>query len=230
MLSPILGHRIKYDYSKRYCIVREFRILLQHMNAWIIGTLILSLASPIFYTKSILAGKAKPHRVTRLIVWLAAVAGVLGILGSNNTAGIIFAYIFLARATYLLVMALIYGVGGATRLDRYCLVIGILALVLYVVTGSGLLAISFGILADLIGYIPTFVKTWRKPKSEDPTFFIIEAVASLFAVFAIWELRVDILFPVYFVLCSLAVVLLIFRKSIGNQFRRMGSTSADLPE
>jgi hypothetical protein len=190
------------------------------MNIWIIGTLILSLASPIFYTRSMLAGKAKPHRVTRLIVWLAAVAGVLGI---------IFAGIFLARATYLLIMSLIYGVGGASRLDKWCFVIGILALVLYVVTGNGLLAISFGIIADLIAYIPTFVKTWKDPKSEDPTFFTIEAVASLFAVIAIWELRADILFPIYFVLCSLAVIFLIYRKQIVRRFKR-ASVTADLPE
>lgn len=184
------------------------------MNYWIVGTLVLSLVSPIFYTRSILAGKAKPHRVTRLIVWLAAIAGLLGVLGSTNVSGIIFAAIFLTRATYLLIMAGIFGVGGASRLDKYCLIIGLLALILFVVTGSGLLAISLGILADLIGYVPTFVKTWHKPESEDATFFIIEAIASLFAVIAIGQLRVDILFPVYFVLCSAVVVTLIYRKKI----------------
>lgn len=199
------------------------------MNYWIVGTLILSLISPIFYTKSMLAGRAKPHRVTRLIVWLAAVAGVLGIINSPNVAGIIFAGIFFARATYLLIMAVMYGVGGASPLDRICLVIAIFALVVYVVTGSGLLAITFGILADLIGYIPTFVKTWHRPQSEDPFFFGIEGVASLLAVFAIWELRVDILFPVYFVLCSAAVLFLIYRKRLAHLVGR-SRPIADTPQ
>jgi hypothetical protein len=87
-------------------------------------------------------------------------------------------------------------------------------LFIYTLTGSGLLAITFGILADLIGYIPTFVKTWHEPKSEDPFFFAIEGAASLLAVFAIWQLRVDILFPVYFVLCSAVVVFLIYRRRL----------------
>lgn len=199
------------------------------MNVWIIGTLILSLISPIFYTKSMLAHKAKPHRVTRLIVWLAAIAGLVGVLGSTNVAGIIFAAIFLARASYLLIMSFIYGVGGASRLDKTCLAIGVLALIVYVITGSGLLAISLGILADLIGYIPTFVKTWRKPQSEDPTFFVIEGIASLFGVIAIWELRADILFPVYFVACSGIVILLIYRKELMQRFKRLSSVS-DIPE
>ncbi len=184
------------------------------MNYWIIGTLVLSLISPISYTKSMLAGKSKPHRVTRLIVWLASVAGVLGVLHSTNLAGQIFALIFLVRATYLLVMSGIYGVGGASRLDRICLSLGLLALVTYATTKNGVLTISVGILADVIGYIPTFVKTYHKPDSEDPIFFSIEGIASLFGIFAVWQLRADILFPIYFTLCSGLVVALIYRKKL----------------
>ena len=186
------------------------------MNYWILGTLVLSLLSPIAYTKSMLRGKARPHRVTRVIVWLASIVGVLGVMHSSSTAGIIFAAIFFARASYLLVMSFIHGVGGATYLDKSCLVIGVVALIAYLVTKNGLLSISLGILADLIGYIPTFVKTWHHPDSEDPLFFAIESLASLLAVFAIWELRVDILFPVYFFLCGLTVVLLVYRKRLGR--------------
>lgn len=177
-----------------------------------------------------LAGKAKPHRTTRLIIWLAAIAGLLGVIGSPNLAGIIFACIFLARASYLLVMSFIYGVGGTSRLDIYCLITGALAVILYFITGNGLLAISFGILADLIGYIPTFIKTWHKPKSEDSTFFIIEGLASLLGIIAIWELRADILFPIYFVLCSAAVVVLIYRKNLTQWSKRLGSTTTETPE
>lgn len=199
------------------------------MNYWIIGTLVLSLISPISYTKSMMAGKAKPHRVTRLIVWLASIAGLLGVIHSTNKAGIIFAAIFFSRASYLLIMSLIFGVGGASRLDKSCLLIGVLALVGYFITGSGLLAISLGILADLFGYIPTFVKTWRDPKSEDPVFFGIESLASLFAVFAIWELRVDILFPIYFMLCGGTVIFLIYRKELTRKLR-LSNYPEDVPQ
>lgn len=181
------------------------------MSYWIIGTLILSVISPVFYTKSMLAGEAKPHRFTRLVVFLASVVGVLGVLGSTNIAGIVFALIFLARATYLLIMSGIYGVGGATRLDWSCLAIAVTALVLYAISGNGLLAISFAMLADFIGYIPTFVKTWRDPTSEDPLFFGIEGLAALLGVFAIAELRVDVMFPVFFLACCVLMLFLIYR-------------------
>ncbi len=194
------------------------------MEFWIIATLVLSLLSPISYTKSMLRGQSKPHRVTRFVILLASVAGVLGIIGSSNMAGIVFALIFLARAAYLFIMSLIYGVGGAAKLDIYCLLFGVAAIIVYATTGSGLLAISFGILADVIAYIPTFIKTYKKPSSEDPLFFGIEGLASLFAVFAIWELRVDILFPIYFVLCCVIMLGLIYRKKLTNVFNRSTAT------
>lgn len=199
------------------------------MNYWIVGTLILSLLSPISYTKSMLAGKAKPHRVTRLIVWLASVAGLLGVLHSSNKAGIIFAAIFFARASYLLLMAMFFGTGGTTKLDKACLVIGVAALLVYAITGSGLLAISFGILSDLVGYVPTFVKTWHQPKSEDPLFFAIEGLASFLAIIAISELRVDILFPIYFTLSAATVVFLIYRKQLFSRLRK-SAFPTDVPQ
>lgn len=189
------------------------------MNFWIIGTLVLSLISPISYTKSMLAGKAKPHRVTRLVIWLVSIAGILGVLTSSNRAGVIFALIFLARATYLLVMSFIYGTGGSTKLDKACLALGVVAVASYAITRNELLTISLGLLADIIAYIPTFVKTYHEPKSEDATFFGIEAVASLFGIFAIWEWRVDILLPIWFLLSCLIVIALIYRKDLTKLLR-----------
>jgi hypothetical protein len=186
------------------------------MNIWIIGTLILSLISPISYTKSMLAGKSKPHRITHLIVWLASVSGILGVLHSNNKAGVIFALIFLARASYLLVMSLKYGVGGSSKLDRVCLVLGILAIIAYVVIKNGLLTITIGVLANVIAYIPTFTKTYREPKSEDPVLFGIEFVASLFGIFAIWQWQADILFPIWFAMSCAIVIVLIYRKELSK--------------
>jgi hypothetical protein len=200
------------------------------MNYWILGTLVLSVISPVFYSKSIFARKARPHKVTRLIVWLASIAGMLAVVHSNNVAGKIFAGIFLARATYLLVLAAMYGVGGASKLDRACLVIGIVALVVYAATGSGLLAVSFGVLSDLIGYVPTFVKTWGDPASESPTFFAIEGLAALLGVLAIRQLRVDVILPVYFVLCSAAVLGLIYRRKLAGMFKMRGKTTLDAPQ
>lgn len=184
------------------------------MNPWIIGTLVLSVISPVSYTKSMLKGETKPHRVTRLVIWLASISGFLGVMSSSNISGKIFAAIFLARATYLFLMSLKYGVGGSSKLDIVCLILGILALIAFVVTGSGLLAISLGVLSDLIAYIPAFVKTYKDPKSEEPFFYILEGIAATFGVVAIGQLRADIIFPIWFALSCIIMLALIYRKRL----------------
>ena len=158
--------------------------------------------------------KAQPHRITRLVIVLASVAWILGVVGSSNLGGIVFAGIFLARASYLFVMSLKFGVGGSTKLDRACLAIAVLAIVAYLVTGNGWAAVGLAILADLIGYIPTFVKTWRKPTSEDPVFFGIEGLASLCGVAAVGEWSIGMALPLYFALCCVVVLALIYRPKL----------------
>lgn len=109
----------------------------------------------------------------------------------------------------------IYGIGGRTRLNGICLGLGITGLLAYTVTGNGLLAVTFGILADVVGYIPTFVKTFKDPTSEDPVFFALEGAASFLAVLAVGSAEIGIVFPIYFVLSSTIVLVLIYRDRLG---------------
>lgn len=184
------------------------------MNIWLLGNIIFSLISPVAYSNSMLLHKAKPHKVTRLIVWLASIAGVLGILHNANYAAVVFAIIFFVRASYILLMSLKYGVSDVTKLDKSCLLLGIFAIILYILTGNGLVTILLGISADLIGFIPTFVKSYYKPVSEDPMFFAIECLASLFGLIAIGTFQIGIIFPLYMLICDLFVLGLIFRKKL----------------
>lgn len=184
------------------------------MNPWIIGTLVLSIMSPISYTKSMLKGETKPHRVTRLVILLASMSGFLAVMGSSNISAVIFAGIFLARAIYLFVMSLIYGVGGTSKLDITCLVVGVLALVAYVTTQNGLLTIALGVLSDFIGYVPAYVKTYKDPKSEEPLFYLLEGIAAIFGAIAVGELSVGIVLPVYFAVSCVIMLALIYRKQL----------------
>lgn len=195
------------------------------MNWWLMGALVLSLISPIAYTKSMLAGKSRPHRVTRFVVWLACLTALLGVLNSPNTAGLVFAIIGVARSTYLLVLSGVYGVGGSSRLDRQCLLVAVSALAVYLATGKVLLAILLAILAEFAGHIPTLVKTWHEPRSEDPLFFITEMTAAGLGVCAIWEMRADILFPVYLVLANMLMVWLLYRHALRVRIQRFSRTA-----
>ncbi len=170
----------------------------------------LSVVSPISYTWRTLKGTVRPHRVTRLVVWVASLTSLIVTLGSENSSGKLFGIVFFARATFLLLLALKYGAGGRTKLDIYCLVIGVVG-VLVSLTGNGLAGILLALVADVVGYIPAIVKTYKDPRSEEPIFYILEFFAALSIVISIGDLSVDIIMPLYFVASCVVMLGLIYR-------------------
>lgn len=102
-----------------------------------------------------------------------------------------------------------------TKLDIVCAVVSMMALILWIITGSGVLAITLSIVADLVAGIPTLVKAYKFPESEGSSwvyiFGAISAVITLLAIprfeFLYWA------FPVYiFVICAVIAILIKFPK------------------
>lgn len=59
-----------------------------------------------------------------------------------------------------------------SKLDLSCGALAIAGLVLWLITGTGNLAIFFSILADGIAAIPTVIKSYHKPETENPNVFL----------------------------------------------------------
>jgi hypothetical protein len=99
-----------------------------------------------------------------------------------------------------------------TRLDWACGAFSLLALVLWILTREGNLAIFFSILTDALAAVPTLIKSYRDPKSESPTVFILgiaSATITLLTIhnwtFANWG------FPAYIlIICLLLAALIVY--------------------
>jgi hypothetical protein len=180
------------------------------MNLLTLIFVTLSVVSPIRYTLRTIKGSVRPHRVTRLVVWVASLTSLIVTFGSDNTAGKLFGVVFFIRATFLLLLALKYGMGGRSKLDIFCLIIGVVG-VLVSLMGNGLAGILLALAADVVGYVPAAVKTYKYPKSEEPVFYILEFFAALSIVIGIGETSVDIIMPLYFVVSCVVMLGLIYR-------------------
>jgi hypothetical protein len=109
------------------------------------------------------------------------------------------------------------------KLDVACGTLSVLGLILWLVTNVGNVAILFSILADGLAAIPTIVKSYKEPESENDLVFlfgIINAVIGLLIIkewnFQHWG------FPIYLVfLCTLLTILIRFKlgKKITTLFR-----------
>jgi riboflavin transporter FmnP len=101
------------------------------------------------------------------------------------------------------------------KLDYACLIIAILALVLWFITSNPLLAIIFWILADFIAAIPLLIKMYYYPETETIWPFIagLIANASAFLVIENWILE-QYLFPLYLVIICTLLILTFYKKRI----------------
>jgi len=111
----------------------------------------------------------------------------------------------------ILSLAMKRGVGGLSRLDIACYVVLSADLALWLTTSHTLWALHLTVLADLIAFTPTLVKTWRDPTSETPTFFVLGAIAPLLSILGGGNFSYGVvLFPAYLALINAVEVGLIY--------------------
>ena len=175
----------------------------------IFGTLsvILLLASSPSYILSTIRGKMKPQRATWFI-W-----SVLGLtaLTSQLALGASWSLVFIAADSLgnvaMLLLALRYGVGGWSRLDRVALGVSAIGIIVSIVAREPIIALVGVILADGSGAALTIRKAYLDPDSEDPlawTLIGFSAIAGLIAVG-----RYDLLlwlYPAYIAVANFGVV------------------------
>jgi len=185
--------------------------------ALLIAATLLSFTGTTDYVLSIFRGKTKPHRTTRVVLLIVSIVNFIGTLAAHARGGILLlAILFLARSLLLAILSLSKGVGGTTKLDIWCASIAVLGIVAWQLSGSGIWALVFAIVADAVAYIPAILKTWRLPKSEAPLLYILEGVAAILAVVHD-GLLLSTIFQLYIIISCAAMLVCIYRPTFGKE-------------
>lgn len=139
---------------------------------------IISFLGGLIYLKAVIKGEVKPNKVSWLIWSIApfiaffaqARQGVgvesLGSLISGVDPLLIFAASFLNRKAEWKV----------TRFDLTCGLLSFLGLALWQITQVGNIAIIFCILADFLAGVPTLVKCYKEPETENGVGFLLGCI------------------------------------------------------
>lgn len=176
---------------------------------------IISFIGGLSYLISTLKGETKPNKVTwfiwalaPLIAFFATIQQRVGIqslltfmIGFNPL--LIFIASFINRKAYWKI----------SKLDMACGSLAIVGLLLWQITGTGNVAILFSIIADMLAGIPTVIKSYYEPETENPNVFLGGGIFSLITLLTIttWSFEYYA-FPVYiFAICALLFVLIKFK-------------------
>ncbi len=175
----------------------------------------LTLYAGLSYAIDTIKGKIKPNRVTwffwalaPLIAFTAEIQKGVG-LQSLMTFSVGFSPLLVFIASFINKKSY----WKLRKLDYFYGSLALLGIILWQITGEGNIAIFFSILADGFAAIPTIVKSYFKPESENSLvylFSMINAGIALLTIkiwnFAHWG------FPIYiFILCAIIYILIKFK-------------------
>jgi hypothetical protein len=173
---------------------------------------ILFLAGNIPYILSIRRGETRPNRVSWL-VWTTIgfiLVGSYYTLGATSTL-----WLPLCQAigqAIITCYAFKYCQGKWTKLDKICLTGAGLSLLLWWRSGSAEIALVMNMLMDVLGAIPTIVKMYREPESENRLFWYITSSASFLNVLAIEQFSPSVAaLPIYFLALNATMLILLTR-------------------
>ncbi len=139
------------------------------------------------YVRDIFLRKTKPHVYTWLI-WLitqgTATVGLWYGHGGWGTLALLFGTVV---CFIVFILALKFGTKNITRSDTAVLVLAVLAIIIWRQLDSPLLAIFMVSFIDVIGYLPSFRKTFAEPWTETLGSWQMAVVANIFSILALSE-------------------------------------------
>ncbi len=176
---------------------------------------ILSFLGGTTYLKDTLQGKAQPNRVTWFLWMLFPTIGFLAEIQKGvgiqslltfmvgfNPALILIASFFSKKAVWKL-----------GTLDYVCGAVALLALVCWQLTNDANVAILFSVLADGLAAVPTVVKSYRYPQTENYIIYLCGSLSAVITLLTIQQWAFQYFaFPLYIFLMNGLLTFFIVRK------------------
>jgi len=189
---------------------------------WIIFGAFLNLVGCSIYAFNTIKGKTKPNKISWLlwsispfIAFAAQVSQGVGLISLMTFAVgfgplIVFISSFINKKAYW----------KLTKFDLICAIFSIIGLILWQITKIGNLAILFSLMADGLASIPTIVKSYKFPETENSAPFTIGIIGALITTLTInnWTFEY-FAFPIYIMIVNSIIFFLIYSK-IGKKLGR----------
>ncbi len=137
------------------------------------------------YLRDIFLLKTKPHAYTWLIWVITQGTAVLGIWYGGGRWGALNLTVGIVLAFVVFLFSLKYGTKNITKSDTAILIAALLAILVWWQLDQPLISVIMVSAIDVIGYFPSFRKSYQEPWSETLTSWILFSVSNVFAMLAL---------------------------------------------
>lgn len=175
---------------------------------------ILGLIGYIPYIMSILKNKTRPNKASWFI-W-TVVGGLLAFSymaeGDPNAIWLPLGYFF--GPLIVAILSLRYGYAVWSKLDKICIIVAIISIIPWLLSKSAIITLLINVVIDAAGGIPTIVKSYREPETEDFTAWLIFFIANTMQLFAVSVWNLSAIYPIYLFFLAGIIVALIIKDKI----------------
>ncbi|MDE1825236.1 MAG: hypothetical protein KGH77_03330 [Candidatus Micrarchaeota archaeon] len=161
------------------------------------------------YVRLMLKGRVKPNRVSWLMWSIAPMIATAA--GISKGVGWAVLPVFMSGFAPLLILISSFILKNVrwklSRFDYGCGVLSAFALILWALTSNPNIAIVFAIASDGLAAVPTIMKAWSNPASENMAPFLsgVFSAATAFGAITIWTFSA-VAFPAYLVFINLVLI------------------------
>jgi len=139
------------------------------------------------YLVTVVFGNTRPHSLTWLIWAITQGVGVSAIWYGGGGYGAISLTIGWFLVVTVFLISLKKGTRSVTRNDLIIFILALIAVVIWIFMDSPFIAVLMVTVIDLLGYIPTFRKSYASPWDENTLSWDMFAAANLFSILALGE-------------------------------------------
>lgn len=185
-----------------------------------LAAIVVGFVSYIPYFRDVFLGKTKPHMFSWFVWALLEGTAFFAQVSKGGGAGAWVTGTTSVLCLTVFIVSLSRGEKNITLGDKLSLAAALLAIVLWYFTQNALTAVILVSIADFLGFIPTFRKTYFKPREETVKLYIMSVLKLLLSLFALKSLNLTTaLYPASLILVNAAFIIMVFvrRKSQDGQ-------------
>lgn len=169
------------------------------------------------YIRDIYRGKTKPHAYTWLIWTITQGTALVGLWQGHGGLAVVAMAIGVSMSIFVIGLSFRYGTRNITRADTIILIASLLAIGVWWQLHNPLLALVMVSLIDIVGYIPSFRKTYEEPWTETSLTWGVFIITNVLIMLSLDEYNFMTLFYLVSITAANAILLsicLVRRRSI----------------
>ena len=146
---------------------------------------LVAFAGNIPYLRDTIRKRVTPHPYTWFVWSIVSGITLFGQIAKGAGIGALPTAVAEAFTITIFLYSLQYGFKNVAKTDNYFLVAASLGLIPWIVTKDPTFSVIIAVTIDLVAFVPTIRKTWRRPATETPTLYAANVVRHVLTLFSL---------------------------------------------